>query len=134
MVSVTHLILRFAIVQNKFQQTNKNKINHINDNHIKFEVSLHFGGIWHTVCQREKSGITDKNIFITFQVVIIWASIYINSLMQLHFLQHDFINCITVYMFRDRKMHVTRIPPLLSFSVISPIALLQCTFYHCTVC
>ena len=35
---------------------------------------------------------------------------------------------------RDRKMHVTRIPPLLSFSVISPIALLQCTFYHCTVC
>ena len=41
-VSVTHLILRFAIVQNKFQQTNKTKINHINDNHIEFEVSLHF--------------------------------------------------------------------------------------------
>ena len=36
-------------VQNKFQQTNKNKINHINDNHIKFEVSLHFLGIWPTV-------------------------------------------------------------------------------------
>ena len=36
--------LRFAVVQNKFQQTNKNKINHINDNHIKFEVSLHFWG------------------------------------------------------------------------------------------
>ena len=35
--TVTHLILRFAIVQNKFQQTNKTKINHINDNHIKFE-------------------------------------------------------------------------------------------------
>ena len=41
-VSVTYLILRFAIVQNKFQQTNKTKIKHINDNHIKFEVSLHF--------------------------------------------------------------------------------------------
>ena len=48
-VSVTHLILRFAIVQNKFQQTNKNKINHINDDFINFEVSLHFGGIWPTV-------------------------------------------------------------------------------------
>ena len=44
----------------------------------------------------EKSEITDKNIFITFQVVIIWASININSLMQLHFLQHDFINCMVV--------------------------------------
>ena len=49
LVSVTHLILRFAIVQNKFQQSNKTKINHINDNHIKFEVSLHFGSIWPTV-------------------------------------------------------------------------------------
>jgi hypothetical protein len=47
--SVTHLILRLAIVQNKFQQANKTKINHINDNHIKFEVSLHFLGIWPTV-------------------------------------------------------------------------------------
>ena len=36
-------------VQNKFQQTNKNKINHISDNHIKFEVSLHFLAIWPTV-------------------------------------------------------------------------------------
>ena len=44
LVSVTHLILRFAILQNKFQQTNKTKINHINDNHIKFEFSLHFLG------------------------------------------------------------------------------------------
>ena len=43
-VSVTHLILRLAIVQNKFQQANKTKINHINGNHIEFEVSLHFGG------------------------------------------------------------------------------------------
>ena len=34
-----------------FQQTNKNKVNLITDNHIKFEVSLHFGGIWPTVCQ-----------------------------------------------------------------------------------
>ena len=51
LVSVTHLILRFAIVQNRFQQRNKTKINHINDNHIKFDVSLHFGGIWPTVCQ-----------------------------------------------------------------------------------
>ena len=44
LVSVTHLILRFTIVQNKFKQTNKTKINHINDNHNKFEVSLHFFG------------------------------------------------------------------------------------------
>ena len=49
MTSVTYLILRFAIVQNKFQQTIKNKISHINENHIKFEVSLHFLGIWPTV-------------------------------------------------------------------------------------
>ena len=49
LVSVTHLILRFAIVQNKFQQTNITEINYINKNHIKFEVSLHFGGIWPTV-------------------------------------------------------------------------------------
>ena len=52
MVSVTHLILRFAIVQNKFQQTNKTEINHIIDNHIKFEVSLHFWRIWPTVRQQ----------------------------------------------------------------------------------
>ena len=51
LVSVTHLILRFAIVQNKFRQTNKNRINHINDNHVMFEVSLHFFGIWPTVWQ-----------------------------------------------------------------------------------
>jgi hypothetical protein len=44
LVSITHLILRFAVVQNKFQQTNKTKINYINENHNKFEVSLHFGG------------------------------------------------------------------------------------------
>ena len=43
LVSVTHLILRFTIVQNKFQQTNKNKINHINDNHIKFGFLYIFG-------------------------------------------------------------------------------------------
>ena len=54
MVSVTHLILRFAIVQNKFQQINKTKMNCINDNNIKFEVSLHFGGIWPTVRARQK--------------------------------------------------------------------------------
>ena len=57
LVSVTHLILRFTIVQNKFQQTNKTKINHINDNHIKFEVSLHFGGIWPTVRRRQPSNV-----------------------------------------------------------------------------
>ena len=51
-VSVTHLILRFGIVQKKFQQTNKTKINHINDNQIWFEVSLHVLGIWPTVCHR----------------------------------------------------------------------------------
>ena len=45
----SHLILRLAIVQNKFQQANTPKINHINNNHIKFEVSLHFLGIWPTV-------------------------------------------------------------------------------------
>ena len=39
----------FAFLQNKFQQTNKTKINHISDNHIKLEVSLHFLGIWPTV-------------------------------------------------------------------------------------
>ena len=39
MVSVTHLILRFAIYQSD-----------ISDNHIKFEVSLHFLGMWPTVC------------------------------------------------------------------------------------
>ena len=60
LVSVAHLILRFAIVQNKFQQTNKNKINHTNDNHIKFEVSLHFGGIWPTVCHLSSCAIFVK--------------------------------------------------------------------------
>ena len=49
MVSVTNLILGFSILQNKFQQTNKTEINHIIDKHIKFEVSLHFWGIWPTV-------------------------------------------------------------------------------------
>ena len=48
-VPVPHLLLRLAFVQNKFQQANKTKINHINDNYIKFEVSLHFEGIWPTV-------------------------------------------------------------------------------------
>ena len=52
MVSVIHFILRFPFVQKKFQQTNKTKINHINDNHIKFEVSLHFWQIWPTVRRR----------------------------------------------------------------------------------
>ena len=50
------MILRFTIVQNKFQQTNKNKTNHINDNHIKFEVSLHFGGIWPAVRRQAMRG------------------------------------------------------------------------------
>ena len=44
MVSVTHLILSFAIVQNKFQQTNKTEIDHIIDNHIKFEFLYIFWG------------------------------------------------------------------------------------------
>ena len=56
MVSVTHLILRFAIVQTKFQQTDGNEIIHIIDNHISFEVSLHFLGIWPTV-RRAASGL-----------------------------------------------------------------------------
>ena len=42
---VTHLILKFAIVHNKFQQTNKSKISNINDDRFMFEVSLHFVGI-----------------------------------------------------------------------------------------
>ena len=50
LLSVAHLILRFAIVQNRFGQTNKIKINHINGIYIKNEVSLHFKGIWTTVC------------------------------------------------------------------------------------
>ena len=45
----------FAIVQNKLQQTNKNKINPINDNRIKFEVSLHFLGIWPTVHRADRA-------------------------------------------------------------------------------
>ena len=36
-----------AVYNNK--QAKKTKIDHINDNHIKFEVSLHFLGIWPTV-------------------------------------------------------------------------------------
>ena len=40
-------LLLYKISFNK--QTKKKKINHINDNHIKFEVSLHFLGIWPTV-------------------------------------------------------------------------------------
>ena len=47
LVSVTYLILRFIIVQSKFQQQQQKS--HMIDNHIKFEVSLHFGGIWPTV-------------------------------------------------------------------------------------
>ena len=50
LVSVTHLILRFTIVQNGFEETNKIEINHINDNNVKSKVSLHFLGIWPTVC------------------------------------------------------------------------------------
>jgi hypothetical protein len=57
-VSATHLILRLAIVQNKFQQANKTKINNINDNHIEFEVSLHFWGIWPTVWHLPRGKIT----------------------------------------------------------------------------
>ena len=60
------MILRFAIVQNEFQQTNKTKINRINDNHIKFEVSLYFLGIWsivrrHTAPARKKKKTCCKN-------------------------------------------------------------------------
>ena len=34
------------IVENKFQETNKTKISHINGTHIKLEVSSYFWGIW----------------------------------------------------------------------------------------
>ena len=70
MVSVTHLILRFAIVQNKYQQTNKNEINHINENHIKFAVSLHFGGIWPTV-GRLVLALRKAKTYATYQSVAI---------------------------------------------------------------
>ena len=72
MVSVTHLILRFAIVQNKFQQINKNKINHINDNHIEFEVSLHFLGIWPTVWRFKilKCSVSKFTIFSSLAAVV----------------------------------------------------------------
>ena len=60
--SVTHVILKFTIVRKKFQQTNKTKINHINDNHIKFEVSLHFWGIWPTV-RRASSFAFEQSLF-----------------------------------------------------------------------
>ena len=64
MISVTYLILRFAIVQNKFQQTNKNKINHIIGNHIKFEVSLQFLGIWLTVRRRRRQSHTGSRLLL----------------------------------------------------------------------
>ena len=46
------MILRFPIVQNKFQHTNKYKINHINENHIKFEVSLQGNAFMTNLCIR----------------------------------------------------------------------------------
>ena len=49
------MILRFAILQDNFQQTNKTEINYIIDNHIKFEVSLHFLEIWPTVRRKRFS-------------------------------------------------------------------------------
>ena len=64
LVLVTHLILRFTNVQNKFQQTDKTKINHINDNHIKFDVSLHFGGIWPTVGHRGDGELMFNSIIV----------------------------------------------------------------------
>ena len=67
-VSVTQLILRLAIVQNKFQQANKTKKKHINDNHIKFEVSLHFLGIWPSVRQEE-------GIYLPFSPFALFASL-----------------------------------------------------------
>ena len=54
MISFIDLILRFAIVQNKFQQTNKTKINHFNDNHIRLEVSLHYCLLWPTMWRQFK--------------------------------------------------------------------------------
>ena len=67
LVSVTHLILRFTIVQNKFPQANKTKIKDINDNHIKFEVSLHFLGIWPTV---RRGGWRTGTYFICIQFIL----------------------------------------------------------------
>ena len=60
------------MVQNNFQQTNKNKINHINDNHIEFEfeVSLHFLGIWPTV--RHTNSISNINAPCDPSPLLIW--------------------------------------------------------------
>ena len=56
LVSVTYLILRFAVVQKKFQQRNI-------DNHIKFEVSLHFGQIWPTVRRGAVAAVPRQRTF-----------------------------------------------------------------------
>ena len=69
-VSVTRLNLKFDIVQNKFQQTKKTKINHINYDHIKFEVSLHFRGIWPTVCHAYSLFSIKRTIFFTTVTVV----------------------------------------------------------------
>ena len=82
MVSVTHLILWFASVQNNFQQTNKTEINHSIDNHIKFEVSLHFWGIWPTV--RHYNGLTSiTNRLKCFQLLI-FCKLCIAEILFLH--------------------------------------------------
>ena len=42
-----HIWFWGLLLYNKsFNKQKKTKINCINDNHVKFEVSLHFGGIW----------------------------------------------------------------------------------------
>ena len=60
------MILRLAFVQNKLQQANTTKIHHINDNNIKFEVSLHLLGIWPTVwrplCKQNNSKSVYNNL------------------------------------------------------------------------
>ena len=63
---VTHLILSFAIVLNKFQQTNKTEISHIIENHTNFEVSLHFGRIWPTVRRQQHVSSMQSRVSFTF--------------------------------------------------------------------
>ena len=79
LVSVTHLILRVSIVQNKIQQTNETKINHINDNHIKFEVSLNFGWIWPTVRRVRIILLAFEGTEICMYLVSIQICIYTNT-------------------------------------------------------
>ena len=56
----------FAIVQNKFQQANKTKINHINDNHIKaLGFFTFFGDLAYCVVFRLLEALLDQCVSAT---------------------------------------------------------------------